>query len=501
MARPGHRHARGPRDGGARGPAARGQGHLRQDRAAHPRRARGAGDATADPDAHGRGARRGGSAGDAHRDVPGCPERDRGRVRAPRARDGRRPGPAGRDRPARGGPRRGAHDGRRGARRGGPARRRAPGVGAAAARPPGRRDDLCRPGRGGTYLVHFTGSAAHNVRLRERARDRAGASRSTASRASAPTARCSPGTVPSCAPSPPRPRSTTSWSCRSSSPSCARTGARSRRRWRVGCPPWSGRRPAGRLPLHSEWSDGKESIETVAETARRRGYAYQVLTDHSWSLTIANGLSPAQVEQQRGLIGELNERFAREEAAGEAPEGPIRRASGCCTAVSWRSGSMAASTTRTTCWRATTSSSRHCTWAASSRAPSSWRATRRRCAARTWTSSPTHPAARSASDRTSTSTGRRSTGSRPRPARCWRSTAPTSGWTSTTGASAPRSTRAAASPSTPTPTTCRSGTTSCGARPRLAVAGWKPPRGQHPAARRVPGAHGGEAPPDVAGRA
>ena len=28
------------------------------------------------------------------------------------------------------------------------------------------------PGSGGTYMVHFTGSAAHNVRLRERARAR-----------------------------------------------------------------------------------------------------------------------------------------------------------------------------------------------------------------------------------------------------------------------------------------------------------------------------------------
>ena len=64
-----------------------------------------------------------------------------------------------------------------------------------------------------------------------------------------------------------------------------------------------------------------------------------------------------------------------------------------------------------------------------------------------------------------------STGSPPRPARCWRSTAPTSGWTWTTGASGPRSTRAAASPSTPTPTTCRSGTTSSGARPRRVAAG------------------------------
>ena len=44
--------------GRARGSAALGQGHLREDRAAHPRRARGAGGAPAVADAHGRGARR-----------------------------------------------------------------------------------------------------------------------------------------------------------------------------------------------------------------------------------------------------------------------------------------------------------------------------------------------------------------------------------------------------------------------------------------------------------
>ena len=38
------------------------------------------------------------------------------------------------------------------------------------------------------------------------------------------------------------------------------------------------------------------------------------------------------MEQQRRIIGELNERYAREEADGEAPKGRIRTASGCCTA-------------------------------------------------------------------------------------------------------------------------------------------------------------------------
>src|SRR4029077_18072435 len=54
---------------------------------------------------------------------------------------------------------------------------------------------------------------------------------------------------------------------------------------------------------------------------RRLGYNYEVLTDHSISLAIANGLGPDRVEQQRAIIAALNERFAREEARGEIPEG------------------------------------------------------------------------------------------------------------------------------------------------------------------------------------
>ena len=51
---------------------------------------------------------------------------------------------------------------------------------------------------------------------------------------------------------------------------------------RARCPPSS--RSAdlrGDLHSHSDWSDGVHSIEVMAEAARRRGHAYQVLTDHS----------------------------------------------------------------------------------------------------------------------------------------------------------------------------------------------------------------------------
>lgn len=75
----------------------------------------------------------------------------------------------------------------------------------------------------------------------------------------------------------------------------------------------------GDLHSHSDWSDGVHTIEVMAEAARRRGYAYQVLTDHTQSLAIARGLAPDRVEQQRAIIAALNARFAAEEVAGSAP--------------------------------------------------------------------------------------------------------------------------------------------------------------------------------------
>ncbi len=75
----------------------------------------------------------------------------------------------------------------------------------------------------------------------------------------------------------------------------------------------------GDLHSHSDWSDGHQPLEVMVEAARRRGYAYQVVTDHSQSLAIARGLSPARVAEQAQVIAGLNARFAAEEAAGTAP--------------------------------------------------------------------------------------------------------------------------------------------------------------------------------------
>jgi DNA polymerase (family 10) len=75
----------------------------------------------------------------------------------------------------------------------------------------------------------------------------------------------------------------------------------------------------GDLHSHSDWSDGHFPIEVMADHARRRGYAYQVLTDHTQSLAIAGGLTPERVAEQAEVIATLNARYAAEEAAGTAP--------------------------------------------------------------------------------------------------------------------------------------------------------------------------------------
>jgi putative hydrolase len=66
----------------------------------------------------------------------------------------------------------------------------------------------------------------------------------------------------------------------------------------------------GDCHVHSEWSDGGSPIREMAEAARELGHAYIVLTDHSPSLKVANGLSSERLEQQIGEVAELNAELA-----------------------------------------------------------------------------------------------------------------------------------------------------------------------------------------------
>jgi DNA polymerase (family 10) len=176
------------------------------------------------------------------------------------------------------------------------------------------------PGEAGTYLIHFTGSKEHNVRLRGMARDRgwslsekgyvrlgengepaAGDAADLRTFASEEEAYSFLG-LPFIEPELREDRGEIEAALAGKLP---RLVARGDLR--------------GDCHSHSDWSDGVHTIEQMAESARRRGYAYLVLTDHTLSLAIARGLDRERVERQRRIVAALNERFGAEEASGSAP--------------------------------------------------------------------------------------------------------------------------------------------------------------------------------------
>lgn len=177
-------------------------------------------------------------------------------------------------------------------------------------------------GASGTCLVHFTGSAAHNVALRGIARERGWSLSEKGFLRLAPDGEPAAGadaelrTMPDEAAVyrfldldlvPPELRED------QGEVDAAHAGRLPRLITRADL--------RGDLHSHSEWSDGIHTIEAMAEAARSRGYAYQVLTDHSQSLAIAKGLTPDRVELQRAIFATINARFAAEAASGAVPPG------------------------------------------------------------------------------------------------------------------------------------------------------------------------------------
>ena len=65
----------------------------------------------------------------------------------------------------------------------------------------------------------------------------------------------------------------------------------------------------GDLHLHSEWSDGRDTIETMVQAAVDQGYEYMALTDHSSGRGIANGLSDARLLEQIEILRSLENQY------------------------------------------------------------------------------------------------------------------------------------------------------------------------------------------------
>jgi DNA polymerase (family 10) len=64
----------------------------------------------------------------------------------------------------------------------------------------------------------------------------------------------------------------------------------------------------GDLQMHTTASDGKNSIEEMGEAARRLGYEYIALTDHSQAVTVANGMDEKRTLEQIKKIRAAQER-------------------------------------------------------------------------------------------------------------------------------------------------------------------------------------------------
>lgn len=68
----------------------------------------------------------------------------------------------------------------------------------------------------------------------------------------------------------------------------------------------------GSLHNHSDWSDGRNTIEDIVAHAQSLGLAYWALTDHSRASFQANGLDEARLRRQLKVVADINQRLADE---------------------------------------------------------------------------------------------------------------------------------------------------------------------------------------------
>jgi DNA polymerase (family 10) len=65
----------------------------------------------------------------------------------------------------------------------------------------------------------------------------------------------------------------------------------------------------GLIHSHSNWSDGANTIEQMAEELIKLGFEYLVISDHSKAAYYANGLTEQRIKEQHTYIDELNRKL------------------------------------------------------------------------------------------------------------------------------------------------------------------------------------------------
>ena len=68
----------------------------------------------------------------------------------------------------------------------------------------------------------------------------------------------------------------------------------------------------GSLHNHSNWSDGRDSLEAIAAEAHELGLDYWAITDHSRASFQANGLDVRRLEDQLQAVAAVNQSYAAE---------------------------------------------------------------------------------------------------------------------------------------------------------------------------------------------
>ena len=67
----------------------------------------------------------------------------------------------------------------------------------------------------------------------------------------------------------------------------------------------------GDLQMHSTYSDGSQTLSDIVEGGLERGYTFCAVTDHSYGLPIARGVSMSDIESQHREIDRLNAKHRR----------------------------------------------------------------------------------------------------------------------------------------------------------------------------------------------